>query len=142
MHPEISKAASAAKEAKFDKQETRKNNSYEDSVLKGGGKSRTGCWGTLKKRKKQRPSTDMKLPQDAITQKGLDLPVEDTSGDAATEQWIKTDEECKCTCIIIEIYYTTFVSQYMHHFFFSGCFTIRAPFPLLGVSQYILSCKT
>lgn len=58
------------------------------------------CWGTLKKGKKHCFNTDMKLPQDTTTEKILDLTLKDTSGGAGKEHWIKTDEECKYTCII------------------------------------------
>lgn len=94
VHPEISKAVTAAKEPMFSKN---KNNtlkssaSYVDTEL-GSERGKISCWGTLKKGKKHCSKTDMILPQDAITKKYKD-PLEDTSGGAGREHWINTDEE-------------------------------------------------
>lgn len=46
----------------------------------------------------------MKLPRDAMNEKKLDE-LNDESDSEEMEHWIKTDEECKCTCIITRINY-------------------------------------
>ena len=46
----------------------------------------------------------MKLPRDAMTEKNLDE-LKDESDSEEMEHWIKTDEECKWTCMVTGINY-------------------------------------